>query len=162
MMKKEPIRPGILAYLQTAKAAGIKIGLATSSDRAWIDKYVNLLGIGQYFDCYCTADTVKNVKPDPALYLQALDKLNVSANEAIAIEDSPNGARAAVAAGLHTVVIKNKITKQLPFSSGHHTIHSLESFELQDLIDYVVSIRCHCEVTNTINVERTISCEELI
>ena len=137
MMKKEPIRPGVLAYLQTAKAAGIKIGLATSSDRAWIDKYVDLLGIGAYFDCYCTADTVKNVKPDPELYLQALDKLNVSANEAIAIEDSPNGARAAVAAGLHTVVIKNTITKQLPFSTGHHTIQSLETYELQDLLDYV-------------------------
>ncbi|WP_431027736.1 HAD family hydrolase [Lysinibacillus sp. LZ02] len=135
LMKKESMRPGILTLLQEAKAAGLKIGLASSSHRAWIDQFVNLLEIGEYFDCYCTADTVKHVKPDPELYLQALEQLGVQANEAIAIEDSPNGARAAVAAGLHTLVIKNTITKQLPFGQGHHTIESLAHYELQQLAD---------------------------
>ena len=121
--------------LQEAKAAGLKIGLASSSHRDWIDKFVDQLGIRGYFECYCTADTVNNVKPDPELYLQALDQLGIQSNEAIAIEDSPNGARAAVAAGLHTAVIKNTLTKQLPFSQGHYTIESLEQYELQDLLD---------------------------
>lgn len=135
LIEKETIRPGILNLLQEAKAAGLKIGLASSSHREWIDKFVHLLGLDGYFECYCTADTVKNVKPDPELYLQALDKLGVQAHEAIAIEDSPNGARAAVAAGLHTIVIKNTITKQLSFSPGHHTIEFLEQTALHDLID---------------------------
>ena len=135
MMEKEAIRPGILPLLQSAKEANLKIGLASSSSREWIDKYIQLLDIGEYFECYCTSDTVQNVKPDPELYLQALEKLNVKANEAIAIEDSPNGARAAVAAGIPTVVIKNTISEQLPFSTGHHTIDSLENHNLKDLID---------------------------
>ncbi|MER2000484.1 MAG: HAD family phosphatase [Lysinibacillus sp.] len=138
LIEKEALRPGILNLLQEAKQAGFKIGLASSSHREWIDKFVNLLGLEGYFDCYCTADTVSNVKPDPELYLQALEQLGVQANEAIAIEDSPNGARAAVSAGLHTIVIKNTLTKQLQFDQGHHTIESLEHYKLQDLIDCFV------------------------
>ena len=136
LIEKESMRPGILNLLQEAKAAGLKIGLASSSHRDWIDKFVDQLGIGDYFECYCTADTVNNVKPNPELYLQALARLGVQPKEAIAIEDSPNGARAAVAAGLHTVVIKNTLTQQLPFSQGHYTIESLEQNGLQELMDY--------------------------
>lgn len=134
MMEKESIRPGILNYLEAAKEAGLKIGLATSSEKAWIDKFLDLLGIRDYFACFCTADTVKNVKPDPELYNQALECLGVEASEAIAIEDSPNGARAAVAAGIHTIVVKNAITSQLPFGKGHHTYDSLETYTLSDVL----------------------------
>ncbi|PYF08525.1 HAD family hydrolase [Ureibacillus chungkukjangi] len=137
MMIKERVRPGILQLLETAKSQGLKIGLASSSERSWIDKFVKLHGIENYFECYCTADTVKKVKPDPELYLQALEKLGVEASEAIAIEDSPNGARAAVAAGIPTVVIKNDITNQLPFSEGHHTIESLTNYDLEKLAELV-------------------------
>ena len=137
LMIKERIRPGILKLLETAKSKGLKIALASSSERVWIDKFVKIHGIKDYFECYCTADTVKKVKPDPELYLQALEKLSVEANEAIAIEDSPNGARAAVAAGIPTVVIKNDITNQLPFSDGHHTIESLADYDLDDLAELV-------------------------
>ncbi|MEY2371344.1 HAD family hydrolase [Lysinibacillus capsici] len=133
-MKKETMRPGILALLQQAKKSGLHIGLASSSSRQWVDQFVDQLGIKSYFECFCTADTVKQVKPDPELYLQALDQLGVHASEAIAIEDSPNGARAAVAAGLHTMVIPNTLTKQLSFDNGHHTIDMLEKYSLQDLI----------------------------
>jgi len=134
LMEVEVIRPGILNLLQQAKEAGLQIGLASSSSRQWIDQYVDKLGLRAFFDCYCTADTVTNVKPHPELYLQALEQLGVCANEAVAIEDSPNGARAAVAAGLNTVVIPNTITKQLPFASGHYTIDALEQYDLQDLL----------------------------
>ena len=135
LIEKETIRPGILTLLQQAKAAGLKIGLASSSHREWIDQFIHSLELDDYFECYCTADTVKNVKPHPELYLQALQQLDVQAHEAIAIEDSPNGARAAVTAGLHTVVIKNTLTTQLAFSQGHHTIESLEHYTLQNIID---------------------------
>lgn len=137
MMEKEAIRPGILNYLRTAKDRGYQIGLASSSKQAWIDKFVDLLEIREYFECYCTADTVERVKPFPDLYLQALEKLEVHPEEAIAIEDSPNGARAAVKAGIHTVVIKNAITKQLAFDYGHHTIESLEDYKLEELINCI-------------------------
>ncbi|WP_369354560.1 HAD family hydrolase [Lysinibacillus capsici] len=133
-METETLRPSILTLLQQAKEAGLKIGLASSSSRQWIDLYVDRLGIRQYFDCFCSADTVTNVKPDPELYLQALEQLGVEADEAVAIEDSPNGAQAAVAAGLYTVVIPNEITKQLPFNTKHHTVTALEQYTIHDLL----------------------------
>lgn len=142
LIDNEVVRPGILNLLQEAQAARLKIGLASSSHRDWIDKFVDLLELDGYFECYCTADTVKNVKPNPELYLQALQQLGVQPSEAIAIEDSPNGAKAAVAAGLHTIVIKNPLTKQLPFSPGHHTIEALEHYTLQELMD------CFTQKTN--------------
>lgn len=139
LMAKETVRPGILAWLQQAREAGLQIGLASSSSRQWIDQYVDTLGIRDFFDCYCTADTVTNVKPDPELYLQALEQLGIKANEAIAIEDSPNGAQAAVAAGLYTLVIPNAITKQLPFGTGHQTLETIAQYDLQDLLAVFIS-----------------------
>ena len=53
-------------------------------------------------------------KPDPALYLAALEALGVHPQEAIALEDSPNGILAAKRAGLFCVAVPNPLTSQLP------------------------------------------------
>jgi HAD superfamily hydrolase (TIGR01509 family) len=134
LMEQEQIRPGIMEYLKDAKAHGLRIGLASSSSRDWIDKYLDQLGIRKYFDCIRTADDVKKVKPDPELYLQTLDCLRVSAQEAIAIEDSPNGARAAAAAGLYSVVIPNAITTHLEFETSNYRLESLVDLDFRHLI----------------------------
>ncbi|WP_249650757.1 HAD hydrolase-like protein, partial [Lysinibacillus sp. D4A3_S15] len=70
----EIIRPRILNLLQQAKEAGLKMGIASSSSRQWSDRFLDALGIREFFDFYCTADTVTNVKHDPELYLQALSR----------------------------------------------------------------------------------------
>lgn len=115
LMEVEQIRPGVIDYLKLAKDAGLKIGLASSSSLEWVEKYLNQLGIRDYFECIRTSDNVAHVKPDPELYNQALACLGVEASEAVAIEDSPNGARAAAAAGMHCIVVPNTITKFLAF-----------------------------------------------
>nr|WP_237691068.1 HAD family hydrolase [Paenibacillus caui] len=134
LMEKEKIRPGILDYLKLAKAAGLKIGLASSSDRAWIDKYLNQLGIRDYFDCIRTKDDVKAVKPDPELYLQTIECLGVQADEALAIEDSPNGSKAALAAGLYTLVSPNAITRNLEFPDTHHRVECFSKLDLREVL----------------------------
>ncbi|CAM4355732.1 HAD-IA family hydrolase [Paenibacillus alkaliterrae] len=118
------MREGILNYLELAKEAGLKIGLASSSHRAWIDKYMDQLGIAHYFECIRTADDVAKVKPDPELYVQTLAGLGVSASEAVAIEDSPNGARAAASAGMACIVVPNTMTRSLSFDESRHYYHS--------------------------------------
>jgi len=117
-MKQELIREGVLDWLKQAKAAGIRIGLATSSHRAWIDKYAGELGIIDYFDGIRTADDVKQVKPDPELYLKVIEDLGVKPEEAVVVEDSPNGVRAAVAAGIKCIVTPNPITRELAFDES--------------------------------------------
>lgn len=134
LMRQEAIRPGIVEVLEGARNAGLKIGLASSSTREWVDTYLKQLEIGDYFECIRTSDNVKKVKPDPELYTQVLECLGVQGDEAIALEDSPNGARAAVNAGMHCIVIPNTITKSLAFDLYHLMADSLADLDFQHLI----------------------------
>jgi len=134
LMEKESMKPGIMAYLEAAKAAGLRIGLASSSKRAWVTKYLRQLNIESYFECIRTADDVARVKPDPELYLQVLEALGVRGEEAVAVEDSPNGAKAAAAAGMYRVVVPNAITQFLAFDEHHHQLKCLTELSFEDLV----------------------------
>ena len=73
-------------------------------------------------------------KPSPALYLEALELLGVAADEAIAIEDSPNGIAAARAAGIYCVAFPNDVTTALDLSQADLVVESLEDVPLADLL----------------------------
>ncbi len=107
-------RPGIIALLREAKEAGIAIGLASSSGHSWVDGLLERNHLLDYFPVRFCADDVTHTKPDPELYLRCLSALGVPADEAIALEDSPNGIRAAKAAGIFTVAYPNRVTALLP------------------------------------------------
>lgn len=134
LMEAEKVRPGVMEYLEAAKEAGLRIGLASSSHQAWIDKHLDLLGLRSYFECIRTADHVKKVKPDPELYVQAMECLGAKPSETIAIEDSPNGAAAALAAGMHVVVAPNAITKTLSFQPVHHRANLLSEIDFKQIL----------------------------
>ena len=134
LMDAEKMRPGIMDYLNSARAKRLKIALASSSKLYWVEKFLEKLQIREYFDCIRTANDVEHVKPDPELYLQTLQCLGVKADEAIAIEDSPNGAKAAVAAGVHCVVVPNTITKLLEFERFSQMANSLTEIDFDDLL----------------------------
>lgn len=134
LMEREEVRAGIATYLEQAKAAGLRIGLASSSERVWVDRFLRQLGLTDYFACIRTADDVGKVKPDPELYLQTLDCLGAKPEEAIAIEDSPNGLKAALAAGMHCVVVPNAITKHLEFEQSSYRLGCLTELEFEYLL----------------------------
>ncbi len=138
LMELETIRPGIQHYLDSAREVGLRMGLASSSSMEWVEKYLDQLGIRGYFECIRTSDHVENVKPDPELYNQALSCLGILPDEAVAIEDSPNGSKAAAAAGMNCVVIPNDITSFLEFEPSHHIIESLSHLDF----DHVITRRC--------------------
>ncbi|WP_116133869.1 HAD-IA family hydrolase [Tropicimonas sp. IMCC34043] len=100
-------RPGVLQLLGEARAEGIALAIATASGR----ESLAALFAGTFrqpvetlFDVVVTAEDVRTKKPDPEVYLVALDRLGLSAPEALVFEDSPVGYRAARAAGLSVVV----------------------------------------------------------
>lgn len=134
LMTKEQIRPGVRDYLEQARAAGIKLAVASSSNREWVERHLQQLGVLDYFDVIRTADDVRKVKPDPELYQQAIAALGVEPQEAIAVEDSPNGARAAAAAGLHCLVVPNTITSTLQFDLPHQRVTSLTDLAFGELL----------------------------
>jgi putative hydrolase of the HAD superfamily len=134
IMQERTVRPGVEAYLQSAMEQGLKIGLASSSTRSWVEGYLQRFGLLHYFSCIRTADDVTKVKPNPELYLQALAGLNVPASAAVAFEDSPNGARAAMAAGMFCVIVPNSITATLSFDGYHMRLNSMADKELTEVL----------------------------
>ncbi|GAE31836.1 HAD family hydrolase [Halalkalibacter hemicellulosilyticus] len=108
-------REGVEDYLKRAKQLGIKIALASSSTRSWIDYHMNKLGIISYFDYICTSDDVEKVKPEPDLYKKILRYFEISPKEAVVFEDSPNGSLASIRAEIPCVIVPNETTKFLKF-----------------------------------------------
>jgi putative hydrolase of the HAD superfamily len=120
-------REGFSTLFEKAREIGMKIGLATSSGRKWIEPFLEKFGLLNDFDAICTRDEVSRVKPDPELYELAIKKLNVNPSEAIAIEDSVNGSLAAMGAGLSCIVIPNPVTSHSTFHVDvikHHDFNS--------------------------------------
>ncbi|WP_171684350.1 HAD-IA family hydrolase [Paenibacillus planticolens] len=131
------IREGVKDYLIEAKNLGLKIGLASSSSREWVEGFLKQLQIIDYFEVIKTGDEVEKVKPDPTLYIKTLDALNIKADEAVAFEDSANGARAAIAAGLKCVIVPNEVTKEINFEKFHLRINSMSEMGLAQVISHI-------------------------
>lgn len=96
---------GTLSLLKQLSTQQIPLGLATNSPKQLADIVLDTLDIGHFFQTICTSDDVTIGKPDPEIYQTALDRLNVKASHAIAIEDSLTGITAAKLAGMKTVAI---------------------------------------------------------
>lgn len=114
-IEAEDLRPGVRALLRQAQNAGLRLAVASSSGREWVERWLARHDLGNTFEVLATRDDVARVKPDPALYTLALARLGLSAREALAIEDSLHGATAAHAANLAVVVVPNQVTLGSPF-----------------------------------------------
>lgn len=132
VLEKE--REGVKEYLEEARQLGLRIGLASSSNRSWIERFLAQLDLRHYFEVIKTSDDVSAIKPDPELYIAAVEALGVSPQEALAFEDSVNGSKAAHAAGLRCVIVPNRVTESLPFQNFDLRIRSMGDQSLVSLI----------------------------
>jgi len=107
-----PLRPGIKRIMKEARDRGLKVGICTTSNEkaAHAVAYEILKDIK--FDFVLAGDVVKKKKPDPEIYLLALKKGCLKAEECIVIEDSRNGLLAAKAVGMNVVVTTNYYTEK--------------------------------------------------
>lgn len=108
--KIEPVG-GLVAFFEELKSAGIKIAVGTSAIKANMDFVFDSLDIRRYFDAVVNADMVTKCKPDPEIYLLALQKLGLPANECLVFEDAVAGIRAAEAAGIKVVALSTTLGK---------------------------------------------------
>ena len=134
MVEAQPVLPGVEDYLLSAKRLGLKIGVASSSRHEWVDTHLTRLGLIDYFDSIKCFDDVKRTKPDPELYLAVLDALGVHGQQAIALEDSPNGVIAAQQAGIFCVAVPNPVTSQLSLLHADLCLSSLTEVSLEQLL----------------------------
>lgn len=133
-MTNEIPRPGVTDYLQHGHEMGLTIGLASSSTRQWVTGYLKQHALLGAFRTIRTRDDVVKAKPDPSLYLLALEDLGVQPHEAIAFEDSPNGALAAKRAGMYCVIVPNPITNTLVFGDHDLRLNSMADMTLKEVI----------------------------
>jgi beta-phosphoglucomutase len=94
------IMPGAVEVLSKNQAKGLKLVLATSAPRKWVDVLLNNKSLGLTFDASVTADDVHAGKPDPAIFLKGIELLGIQPNEALVIDDAPAGIEAARRAGI--------------------------------------------------------------
>lgn len=100
-----PVKEGVRETLEALAKAGAKIAVASSTRREKVLRLLASAGIDRYFTAVVGGDTVTHSKPDPEIFLTACEALSVAPEEAIAVEDSHNGIRAAHAAGMLPVMV---------------------------------------------------------
>lgn len=141
LVTKQVPMPGVESVLATAQELGLKLAVASSSQRYWVEGHLDRLGLIHHFEVLMTADDVERVKPDPALYTQAVAALGVKPAEAIAFEDSLNGVKAAKAAGIYCIAIPNSVTHKMDFSQADHRVNSLSELDIQAILGGLTSSR---------------------
>jgi HAD superfamily hydrolase (TIGR01509 family) len=128
-----PWRPGARELLADLAAHGIPCALVTMSWRRFTDAIVPVLPPGS-FATVVAGDDVVHGKPHPEPYLVAAGRLGVDPAQCVAIEDSPTGARSALAAGCCTIAVPNAVA--VPTDAAHHHLSTLDGVtaaELQSL-----------------------------
>lgn len=104
-----PLKTGALTLLKYYQANNIICGVASSSPLSHIEERLAAVGVRDYFTIVTSGHEVENGKPNPDIYLLAMERLQAhisfTVDECIAFEDSEPGARAAIAANLDVVVV---------------------------------------------------------
>ena len=133
LLHSQPVLPGVLALLASATARGLRLGIASNSPHAWVDRHLQRIGLFDTFHAICCRDDVARGKPEPDVYLAALDSLGVTAAETVAFEDSLPGSEAAKRAGLWCVVAPNPSTRHYTFPHADQRVESLAEVTLESL-----------------------------
>jgi beta-phosphoglucomutase-like phosphatase (HAD superfamily) len=123
-----PLRPGVERLIRELRDAKVKIAIATTTTEENVTALLkSTLGEDSlgWFDVIGAGDIVPGKKPEPDIYHWALRQLGLPAHECVAVEDSENGLRASLAAGLHTLVTVNDYTRLQNFSGAALVVSDL-------------------------------------
>jgi HAD superfamily hydrolase (TIGR01509 family) len=130
------LRPGVLHLIDAASQSGLQLAIATTTSPVNIAALLRS-AIGsdwrQFFGIVEDASTAANKKPHPQVYLQTLQRLQLPAAHCLAFEDSANGLRAAIGAGLATVITPTSFTADHDFSGALKVLPNLQGVTVTDL-----------------------------
>lgn len=91
--------------LAQLKSAGYQLGVASNSVRRTVEEMMERSDLMRYLDVVVSNEDVARAKPDPEMYLAAMERLGVGAHETVVVEDNENGVKAATAAGANVMVV---------------------------------------------------------
>jgi len=126
---REPAE-GVVDLLCAARARGMRVALASSSRRLWVDATLRSIGLSEAFEVIVSGDDVRHGKPDPEIYVLAANRLGVQAERCLAIEDAPNGVLSARRAGMQVIGVRTPYTAHLELNGVLCTVDSLKAVAL--------------------------------
>ena len=129
-ISEQDLLPGIIAFLDEIRVAGLKIGMASASKNAL--SVVEALGVRHYFDDIVDAATVAQSKPHPEVFLRAAEALGVEPARCIGVEDAAAGITAIHAAGMYAVGVG-------PETTLHEADYRVDSTDLLSLEQILAS-----------------------
>ena len=107
------IYPQVISTLQALKdMQSFKLAVATSSPKDYLDHALDKFELRQFFDCTSSSNDIKNAKPDPEIFLNSAEQLDLSPAECLVIEDAPQGVIAANRAGMTTIALLTTTAKE--------------------------------------------------
>jgi HAD superfamily hydrolase (TIGR01509 family) len=124
-------RPGIRAWISSARELGLQVAIASSSPRSWVLGHLERVDAVKLFDQIVTGDEVTTHKPDPAIYELAPQRVGVPA---IAVEDTPHGVAAAQAAGMYAVAVPNPFVSPAAVAAADLVLGSADEVLLSNLL----------------------------
>jgi HAD superfamily hydrolase (TIGR01509 family) len=134
------LRPGVLRLLSEARTAGLRLAIATTTTPANVTALLAAAPVDRlesWFEVIAAGDSVPAKKPAPDIFLLALERLGLPASACVAVEDSDNGVRSALSAGLSGLLVTvSSYTAEQDFSGaalvvdefggeGGETVHAL-------------------------------------
>ena len=128
------LRPGVVALVEQARNRRLRLAVATTTNRPNVDMLVRAtwgVAADDLFDVIAAGDEVAAKKPAPDVYLLALQRLGIAADQALAFEDSRNGVLSARAAGLRVVATPSIYTRDDDLSGAELIIPDLSAFALE-------------------------------
>lgn len=117
--------PSTKETIETLIDQGKKLAIATTNRREIVNIFFNKFGTRDVFSVVVTGEDVKKRKPDPEVYLTALERLGFPQEAVIAVEDTAIGLRAAKSAGIRCAVIPNEHSKDDNFSEADFALSSI-------------------------------------
>ena len=134
ILLRQPILPGVKTLLTDARTAGLRIGLASNSEHAWVEPHLERIGLRPFFEFLACREDAPSPKPEPDLYRLVLNRFGLRGLEAIAFEDSHTGSLAAKRANLWAVAVPNESTAHHDFAHVDLRIPSLAEVTLESLL----------------------------
>ena len=123
-----PLRPGVKRLVQEARDAGVRLGIATTTTHSNVTTLLET-SLDQaapgWFDVIAAGNVVPRKKPAPDVYHYVLQELDEDPGACLVIEDSENGLRAALGAGLKTVITISQYTRTHDFSGASLVVDHL-------------------------------------
>ena len=133
-VREVPLRAGVEAFLHRLDDTGVPRALVSSDRTEWLVTNLERLGCPEgWATMVCADGDAARAKPNPHLYEATLEILRVPASETFAIEDSPNGIRAAKAADIPCLCVPNAATAELDLSEADLVVPTFEDLSIQDV-----------------------------